>query len=167
VKRRGLLAGALAAPLAGCGPTPKSVARPPWPTLPVRDLAGRAATVAAEGRPQLVHFWALWCPPCRVELPALQRLGQALAPQGVALTALALGDDLFAVREYLGQNAPGLPAALVDPQLGLLRKPLAVDALPQTFVVGADGGIAICWVGARDWDAEPVRSELGRVLRPA
>ena len=169
MKRRAALASALAACLAGCQPAlPSTAKRPRWPALDVRDFAGRALTLAAStGQPQVINFWALWCPPCRAELPALERLADTLAPRGVGVTALALAEDLFAVREYLAQNAARLRGGVLDPKLAVVREQLAIDSLPQTFVVDRQGGIAICWVGARDWDAPAVRAEVARILDAA
>jgi thiol-disulfide isomerase/thioredoxin len=131
----------------------------------VTELSGQAAMLpAASGRPQIVNMWALWCPPCRAELPALERLGLALAPQGVQVAAIALAEDLFAVREYLSEHAARLRAAVMAPGQPLVHQ-LGLDALPQTFVVAGDGGVLTCWVGARDWDAPGVRAEVARVLK--
>jgi thiol-disulfide isomerase/thioredoxin len=165
VKRRAALASALAACVAGCGPAPTRQARPQLPALPVRDFTGQATThVPASGRPQVINMWALWCPPCRAELPALQRLAAALAPEDVAVTAIALAEDLFAVREYLAQVAARLPGAVLSPSQPVVRE-LQLDALPQTFLVDARGGVIACWVGARDWDTATVRNQLTASLR--
>jgi thiol-disulfide isomerase/thioredoxin len=167
VRRRAALASALAACVAGCGPAPQAQARPKLPALPVRDFTGQAKTHApASGSPQVINMWALWCPPCRAELPALERLAAALAPQGIAVTAIALAEDLFAVREYLGQVAARLPGAVLSPSQAVVRE-LQLDALPQTFLVDPRGGVIACWVGARDWDTAPVRSLLTQSLKDA
>ncbi|NNU43934.1 hypothetical protein [Ramlibacter montanisoli] len=60
-------------------------------------------------------------PPCRAELPALERLADDLAPQGVAVSAIALEDNLSAVREYLARYAARLPGAVLAPKLPVVR----------------------------------------------
>ena len=160
MKRRAALAAAAAALLAGCGPAPSARPRPKLPELQVREFTGaQKVLTGATGRPQVINMWALWCPPCRAELPALERLATDLAPRGVAVSAIALEDDLFAVREYLARYAARLPGAVLAPRLPVVKE-LQLDALPQTFLVDPQGGVIAAWVGARDWDAPSVRTEL-------
>ncbi|HXE48356.1 MAG TPA: TlpA disulfide reductase family protein [Ramlibacter sp.] len=160
------LAGA-AAWLAGCSDAPSPQARPHWPALAVRDLAGRPATLpAASGGARVINMWALWCPPCRQELPSLGRLASALAPRGIEVSAVALADDSFAVREYLREHAAGLPGVVLSPSLPAARR-LGLDALPQTFVVAADSAVLARWTGAREWDSPSVRNQLDRLLQSA
>lgn len=167
MKRRAAIASALAACLSGCGRSPVAQDRPRWPELQVTELGGQGATLpATSAAARIVNLWALWCPPCRAELPALERLGAALAPRGVQVSAIALAEDVFPVREYLAGQALQLRAAVLGPKEPVVRQ-LGIDALPQTFVVARDGGVLACWVGARDWDAPQVRAELDRVLRDA
>jgi thiol-disulfide isomerase/thioredoxin len=167
VKRRAAIAGAFAACVGGCGPVPVEQPRPRWPELTVRELTGHPTTLpSASGQPRVVNLWAMWCPPCRAELPALARLGAALRPQGIDVSAIALAEDLFAVREYLLQHAAALRSQVLSPGLPVVRQ-LGLDALPQTFLLAPDGVVLACWVGARDWDAAPVRNELTRILKAA
>ena len=167
MKRRAAIASALAACLSGCGRSPVAADRPRWPELSVTELSGQATTLPiASAQARIVNMWALWCAPCRAELPALERLGLALAGRGVQVSAIALADDVFAVREYLAERAARLRGAVLGPHQPVVRQ-LGLDALPQTFVVARDGGVLACWVGARDWDAPAVRAELDRVLKDA
>jgi thiol-disulfide isomerase/thioredoxin len=167
VRRRAAIASALAACLSGCDRSPVAADRPRWPALPVTELNGRPATLpAASGQARILNLWALWCAPCRAELPALERLGLALAGRGVQVSAIALSDDLFAVREYLSDRAARLHGAVIGPREPVVRQ-LGLDALPQTFVVARDGGVLACWIGARDWDAPSVRADLDRLLKDA
>jgi thiol-disulfide isomerase/thioredoxin len=171
MKRRGVLAclAGATAWLAGCDrvPAPAANAKPRWPALAVRDLTGRPATLpSASGAPRLINMWALWCPPCRQELPGLERLAWSADNLKLDVVAVALADDGFAVREYLAQHAAGLQSAVMSPGLPVVRE-LGLDALPQTFLVAGDGQVLARWVGAREWDSPAVREQLEQLLRPA
>lgn len=151
--------------LVACGGNRPDVAAR-WPALPVRDLGGQPVTFPpVSAAPRVINLWALWCPPCRRELPSLDRLAAALAPRGIEVSTIAVADDGFAIREYLVQHRLALRSVVIPPGTSDLQQ-LRVESLPQTFVVGADGAVLARWVGERDWDAPAVRSELDRVLQP-
>lgn len=158
--------GAVVVGLSACGgKRPDTAAR--WPALWVRDLAGRPMTLpAASGGARLINLWALWCPPCRRELPSLDRLAAVLAPRGVEVSTIAVADDAFAIREYLTQHRLVLRSVVIAPGVPGLE-PLRIESLPQSFIVAADGAVLARWIGERDWDAPAVRRELDRVLQQA
>jgi thiol-disulfide isomerase/thioredoxin len=169
MKRRGalaLLAGATTW-LTGCDRPPPPEAKPRWPALKVRDLRGTPVSLpGASGGARLINLWALWCPPCRQELPGLERLAWAVDSLNLDVVAIALAEDGFAVREYLSQHAATLQGLVMSPGVPAVRE-LGLDALPQTFLVAGNGEVLARWVGAREWDSPPVREQLGQLLRPA
>jgi thiol-disulfide isomerase/thioredoxin len=157
------LAGAAAA-LAGCAERAQDL-RPRWSALPAYDLMGRPALVAATAAGvRLINFWALWCPPCRHELPSLERLARVVAPQGIEVSAVAIASDPFAIREYLWRHTPAL-TSLVLPPGSAEHLALGLNVLPQTFLVAPDSYLIGRWTGAREWDAPLVVSELQRLAR--
>lgn len=160
------IAGA-AAWLAGCDGARAPDTRLRWPSLSVRDLAGRPATLAGTSRgARVINVWALWCPPCRRELPSLERLKSVLAPLAIDVCTVALAEDSFPVREYLAQHAAHLHCVVLSPRMPVVAE-LDVKVLPQTFLVAADGGVLARWIGAREWDSPAVREQLDLLLQPA
>ncbi|MGZ8256051.1 MAG: TlpA family protein disulfide reductase, partial [Burkholderiaceae bacterium] len=149
----------------GCDGARAPDSRPLWPALSVQDLAGRPATLPGTSKgARVINLWALWCPPCRRELPSLERLTWALAPDAIDVNTVALAEDSFPVREYLAQHAPGLHGVILSPRTPVVQE-LGLQALPQTFLVAPDGRVLARWVGAREWDSQAVRDELDRLLQ--
>lgn len=120
--------------------------------LPLLELDGSPGAWPAHGdRLRVLNLWARWCGPCRRELPGLARLARRLSGEGIALHAVALDDDAFALREFLHDlPVAGLPVSRLPPQLWPAG--WALESLPQTWVIGRRADVLGRIVGARDWD---------------
>ncbi len=98
------------------------------------------------GRPAVINFWASYCPPCRAEMPLLQKLvGQR---SDMRLVLVDEGDSSQAARSFLS-SVGVTQAALLDSDLGVGRAYGAI-ALPTTVFVRADGTIAARHIGQLD-----------------
>ena len=117
------------------------------PAFTLTGTDGRQVGLAdLAGKPAVINFWASYCPPCRAEMPLLQRL----VPQrsGVRLVLVDEGDSRQAARAFL--DSVGLDqAALLDSDLSVGRAYGAI-AFPTTVFVRADGTIAARHIGQLD-----------------
>lgn len=117
----------------------------------LRDVAG----------PAVINVWASWCPPCRKELPAFQRLSERATGQlqVVGVNSRDSRGGAQSIGEDYGVRFP----ILVD-QGEALQRELKRNAIPLTLFVDADGRIRhIDATGALDDArlAELVRQHLG------
>jgi peroxiredoxin len=165
IGRRDLLALLLAAVLptiARTEPLPM-IALPgevPAPDFNLPDLSGTQHRLSDyRGRPMLVSFWAVWCPPCRRELAALADLHRRLADTPIALFAVNLGDSLERITAFLADHpAPGLPI-LLDTNKST-PSPWHVRELPLAYAVGRDGMLRLGAIGERDWRSSVIEQQL-------
>lgn len=167
-----LLAWALASPAAAADDLPPlthaltPIAAPyPAPQLKLRDIDGKAHDLAAlRGKVVVVNFWATWCPPCRREMPSLERLRQRLAGEGLAVLAVDVGEDADTVFAFTSQldPAPAFPL-LLDSDSKAMRR-WQVRGLPTTFVVDADGRVIYRAIGGREFDHPALIDELSAHL---
>jgi len=129
---------------------------------PEKPLAAKAFTLPApgggtvrladfQGQVIFLNFWATWCPPCREEMPAMERLYRKLKAKGFVVLAVSIDTDgEAAVVAFLREHGLTYPVAL-DPTMEVARL-YTVRALPSTYLIDRKGRIAAMALGAREWD---------------
>lgn len=136
----------------------------PIPAISMIRLDGSPLSVAEWlGKPTVVNVWATWCPPCRTEMPSLQRLGEMLEPAGIRVTALSVDNDQNLVREFALKYGIKLPIGIATSPSQAMTS-LGAMALPLTLYVGADGRILGRHLGQRDWANDTVVQEVKQIL---
>jgi len=124
------------------------------PDFALSDLSGRAVRLSAlRGRVVLVNLWTTWCPPCREEMPSMERLYQRVRDRGVELLAVSEDDPdtQDAVRTFVREMDVSFPV-LLDPDREVGRL-YGVWGYPETFVIDRQGRIVERVIGPRAWDS--------------
>ena len=101
------------------------------------DLHGRQYTLSAlRGKVVLINFWATWCPPCRKEMPDLNRLYAHFKSQGFVVLSITDEDPQKVSRQVSqwGYNPP----VLIDPG-DKVHKLFHVRGIPHSFLFNRDG----------------------------
>jgi peroxiredoxin len=129
------------------------------PDLELRTLDGEPLRLSElRGQVVIVNLWASWCPPCRAEMPALQKLHVSLKDQGlVVLGVNATNQDTEAAARAFAE-AQGLTFPVVLDVDGEASRAYALQALPSTFIVDRRGVIREALIGG------PVREGTLRSL---
>jgi len=131
-------------------------------TLPL--AGGKSFRLGAErGKVVMINFWATWCPPCREEMPAMERLWLHHKDQGFVLVAVSLDADPVVVPSFVDQYRLTFPVAL-DPKMDL-GNAYGVRALPSSFIVDTQGYLAALALGPRSWDNDASHSLVEGLLR--
>jgi len=130
---RSLLAAALFGVLAGgCAPSLPQV---------TRHEGGASVTLQQlHGNVVLLNYWAVWCPPCMAEIPALIRISAEYQGR-VVLLAVNDGDDFYGrvtVERWLSKNPATFTPYIVYGNGALLEK-FPRRAFPTTYVLDATG----------------------------
>lgn len=117
----------------------------------LQTLAGAPAqTFDDAGRVVVLNIWATWCPPCRRELPSLEKLHDALNNSRFAVVGLSIDDDPRQVGEYLANKGVSYPN-LIDRGGEWVKQLGWIQTYPATVVVGRDGTILAVALGERTW----------------
>ncbi|HYH02794.1 MAG TPA: TlpA disulfide reductase family protein [Bacillota bacterium] len=104
------------------------------------DLDGKKVNlleVVGKNQVTLVNFWATWCPPCRAEIPELNRFYQKYGKQKVALLAVNLQEEPPQVKSFIKKNRIDFPV-LTD-TAGKVAKLYNVYAIPTTLIIDGKG----------------------------
>jgi peroxiredoxin len=136
--------------------------RPPDFALPGVD--GQTVRLGAlRGRPVLLNFWATWCAPCEMEMPALERLHRRQGPGGVRVVAVNFKEPPARIRDFARQRDLSFPL-LLDAD-GAVFARYRVETLPFTLLLTRDGEIVAAAEGPRDWASPAAVALLARLGR--
>ncbi len=135
---------------------PKKPLAPDFETI---DLEGKTHRLSDyRGQVVIVNFWATWCPPCRAEMPSMQRAWEALRPEGVVLLAVNMGERRETVAEFHEQSLIDFPLLLDGSLAAAAGWP--IEGLPTTYVVDPQGRAVYAATGMREWDAPEVLGQI-------
>jgi peroxiredoxin len=122
------------------------------PEFSLQDTRGKLHRLSDyRGKPVIINFWATWCPPCREELPSMNRAWHKIKEEGIAMLAINMGEDEDTIFIF-SADYPTDFTVLMD-QSGEVIEQWPVRGLPTTFVIAPDGTIAYRAIGSREWDA--------------
>ncbi len=118
------------------------------PDFTLTTLDGQTLTLSElRGRPVILNFWASWCPPCKAEMPAMQRVYEDYQAQGLHIVAVnsTTTDPLPNVQAFVDQYGLTFPIPL--DQEGRVFAAYRVYSLPTTFFIDAQGVIQDIVIG--------------------
>lgn len=143
------------------------------PNFTVRDLEGQQVSLAElEGEVVLLNIWATWCPPCREEMPSMQRLYEQLGPEGLRVVAVSI-DAPFGVLDPAGKaggnvaefaQEMGLTFDIWHDPSGRIQQTYRTTAVPESFVIDRSGYIVKKDIGGVIWDTEARIESFRRLL---
>jgi len=128
------------------------------PAVMFDDPNGVKTTLASfTGRPFVLNLWATWCGPCKVEMPALDKI----AAEG-KLPIVTVSQDMDgakAVAPYFAAAKFKALKAYLDPKLGFSFA-LGNPSLPTTILYDATGHEVWRMTGGMDWTSPTARDLL-------
>lgn len=119
-------------------PTAKRTAESASPVaFTLADTEGKSLTAGRPGELTIVNFWATWCPPCRSEMPELDRF--AKQHKEVTFYAVNIQEPSEKIKEFMQKNNYSLHV-LLDKD-GTIAKKFQITAIPTTIVIDKNGNI--------------------------
>jgi outer membrane lipoprotein-sorting protein/peroxiredoxin len=132
------------------------------PDFTLQDTDGHSVNLRSLlGKVVIVDFWATWCPPCRAQMPELQRISQESEKQGLVVLGLDVGETANEVSQFARKGSYTFTMLLgAEPETSA---EYYVEAYPTTFVVDRQGHITFSSTGGEPPDR--LRSAVAAALR--
>lgn len=128
------------------------------PAFQLKDLGGNQISInaAKDKKLYVLNFWATWCPPCRAEMPDLERFYQGQKAQ-IQFYAINLDEPADKVKDFVRSNSLTFP--VLSDKGGTIGGEFKVNAIPTTLVIDQQGVIRMRKAGTT------TEAELNSVLR--
>lgn len=119
----------------------------------LKDLEGGEATLSDyKGKIVFLNFWTTWCPPCRIEMPSMEKLHQKFMGQDFVMVAINLQESESQVKNFFKEYNLTFTALLdSDGEVGTRYK---IYSIPTTLILDKEGRIIAAAVGPRQWDSK-------------
>ena len=138
----------------------------------LKDQYGKTHTLDDyKGKIVFLNFWATWCPPCRAEMPDIQKLYERSSREGkdsvivlgVAAPKLGSEKDEAGIKAFMEKNGYSYPV-LMD-KGGKLFEAYGIRAIPTTYLIDRRGNVIGRVQGALS--AENLEKIIQQVLKTA
>jgi len=150
-----LLGAALPAPAApplghSLNPLPTPITAPAFRLADMDDEAHDLQEYA--GKVILLNFWATWCPPCRREMPSMERLYQELRSEDFVVVAINQFEDPDHVFAFTGQLSVDPTFPILFDRDSRVAESYNVKGLPSTYLIDRQGRVRYRAIGGREFD---------------
>lgn len=125
------------------GTAAKSVDAAPLLRLELPDANGTPQAMRQwQGKVIVANFWATWCPPCRDEIPAFQRLSRKYEANGVQFVGISI-DSPDKVRQFAAEFGVTYPLLIASSEVMSIATELGnrSQGLPFTVILDREGAV--------------------------
>lgn len=144
--------------------TARAPSAQPAPDFTLTTLDGAPLRLAdLRGKVVFINLWATWCPPCREELPSMERFYKQFKDRGVEILAVSEDTDPGAVRRMVAARDLTFPI-LMDENKRVFNLYRATG-VPETHLLGKDGRVHGSQIGPFDWTSPGVLAKVEELLQ--
>ena len=146
---------------AGCTSKEKEGATTAAPDFTLQDLSGKKVRLFDfKGKVVLLEFWATWCPPCRAEIPTIERLHAQYGGKGLTILAISLDEGGWdGVQSFAKEHK--ISYTVLQGTEDVSGKYM-VRLIPSMFLIDKQGNIKKQYMGGGN--VEAVEQEIKALL---
>lgn len=149
-------------PWKGLGVIRSSGHSPPDFTLPTLD-GGSITLSGLKGKVVLINFWTTWCPPCREEMPSLEKLYRHFKHEKFTLLAVDIMEHPETVKTFARKYDLTFPI-LLD-KAGDVSAKYGANAIPTTYIIDKKGKAVGKAIGPRKWNGDHAKAIIEELLK--
>jgi len=141
-------------------------------TLPDFDVpqidGGSFKLSSYRGKVLVVDFWAVWCPPCRQEIPQLVRVARDNKERGVEVIGLHIDDrgrtSHQAMRNFINQFGINYTVGIASDDMFISYLGEENDSIPQTLVFDRNGKVVVHLIGYDSSHAAKLDAAINKAI---
>jgi cytochrome c biogenesis protein CcmG/thiol:disulfide interchange protein DsbE len=133
----------------------------------VKDMEGRDVRLADfKGRPVILNFWATWCGPCKVEIPALIELAEKYRDEKLVVLGVSVDDTPEDLKLFAEEYKMNYPVLVGRDQNRLQEVYDSVLLIPVTWYIRPDGTVFLKHKGpaSREWFEDQLKTMLSEAM---
>jgi peroxiredoxin len=136
----------------------------PAPDFSLPSLGGKKVSLSEfKGKAVFLNFWATWCPPCKEEMPSMEKVYREQKGRGFEILAVSIDKGTTEIEAFKKEH--GLTFTILhDPEM----KVAAVYELafvPTTYLIDRSGNVVHRETQYRDWADVESRKLLEKILK--
>lgn len=117
----------------------------------LKDLDGNEVSLSSlKGKKVFLNFWATWCPPCKAEMPEIEKLYQETKDSNLVILAVDIGENSNTVKPFIDENKYNFKVLLDSDQS--VATQYGISSIPTSYFIDTDGNIISTHIGAMTID---------------
>lgn len=117
------------------------------PNFTLTDLDGNSVSLSDyEGKNVYVNFFATWCPPCKAEMPEIEKISQKYKDKDLVVLAIDIGEDYDTVKSFVQENNYTFKVLLDSDQA--VATQYNITSIPVSLFIDKQGNIVSKKIGA-------------------
>lgn len=113
------------------------------------------------GKIVFLNIWATWCPPCKEEMPSMQKLYEMMRGRDFVMLTISIDEKKEAVEAFMKEMSLTFPVGL-DPQQKVSAQ-YRITGVPESYIIDKSGMVMHHLIGPGDWSNPEVVSALGNM----
>lgn len=127
------------------------------PLFSAEDLDGNMVSLSSQrGKVILLNLWATWCPPCRAEMPSMEKLYNKLKNKNFTILAIATPTPPRETREkienFIAENGYTFPVLIDDSRE--ISYQYGSGSIPTSWIIDEEGKVVARFVGGMEWNTD-------------